>query len=273
MPFSKFLLFFLPFTTLVWAQADSAAREKQLRDLERRESRERQKIDQAEEQERIKLRTRERDELAKVQLEATAAAGTTTAAVVATGSLAVVDTDKLAKLKLAQDEVHNLIDNQLGADISARYEHERNALTRKYNLERAKLEAEQIDAGDDTAKQRDRAIKTAEINAKFQEQLDDLALAEANDTAKLRFTHTTKINTAESDLAALTSKLLFAQSGKNTTAGFNLTANPDFIKLSAARDQAKSMLETALDELRASYRTRHTDIDNAKEDELAKLTE
>ena len=273
MPFPKLLLLFLSFTSLVWAQADSAAREKQSRDLERRENRERQKIDQAEEQERIKLRTRERDELAKVQREATVAAGTTTAAVVATGSLAAVDTTKLAKLKLAEDEVHNLIDNQLGAEITARFEHDRNALNRKYNLERAKREAEQIDAGDDTTKQRDRAVKTAEINAKFQEQVDDLTFAEANDKAKLRFTHTTKINTAESELAALTAKLVFEQSAKGTAAGFNLAANPDFIKLTAARDQAKSALETALDELHASYQTRHTDIDNATEDELAKLND
>jgi hypothetical protein len=49
-------------------------------------------------------------------------------------------------------------------------------------------------------------------------------------------------------------------------------ADPDFIKLSAVRDAAKSALETELDELRAKFNVRRTDINNALEDEKAAIT-
>src|SRR6478736_1934329 len=78
---------------VVRAEPDPAALQKQQQDIERRERRETQKVDQAEEQERIKLRTRERDELTKVQRDMTAAAGTATATVVATGSVSAIDTE------------------------------------------------------------------------------------------------------------------------------------------------------------------------------------
>ena len=135
-----FALLFLS-TLVVRAETDPAALEKQRADIDRRERRESQKVDQAEEQERIKLRTRERDELAKVQRDITAAAGATTATVVATGSMSAVDTAKFAQLKFAEDEVHNLINNQLTPEMSARIQKDRNAIARKFNLERAKLPA------------------------------------------------------------------------------------------------------------------------------------
>lgn len=257
---------------LGFAQPDPAALQKQQQDIERRERRENQKIDQAEEQERIKLRTRERDELAKVQRDATVAASTTTAAVMATGSMSVIDTTRFAQLKFTEDEVHNLINNQLTPEMAARIQKERNAGSRRFALERAKLDAQQIDAGEDTAKQRAQAGKTADLNAKYQEQTDNLAVELSLEEAKLRFAHTTKINTIERDLAALMAKHLLEQSGKGAAATFNPAADPEFTKLSATRDAAKSVLETALDELRAKFNVRRTDIDNAKEDELAKLS-
>ena len=253
-----------------FAESDPAAVQKQQQDIERRERRENQKIEQAEEQERIKLRTRERDELAKIQRDATVTAGTATATVVATGSMSAVDTSKLAQIKFDEDEVHNLINNQLTPEMDAKFQKERNAVTRKYTLERAKLEAQQIDAGDDTAKQKAQAEKSAEINATFQEKYDDLAVELSLEEAKLRFANTNKINAAERDLAAMVTKHLFAQANKGTAAAYNPTADPEYVKLAAARDAAKSGLETALDELRAKFNVRRTDIDNAKEDELAK---
>ncbi|MDI1337207.1 MAG: hypothetical protein PSU94_13570 [Lacunisphaera sp.] len=262
---------FLLLTVLAAAQTDPAAGQKQQQDLERRERRETQKIDQAEEQERIKLRTRERDELAKVQREGTVAAGTATAAVIATGSLMAADMTKFAQLKFAEDEVRNLIQNQLTPEMTARFQRERNAVSRKFTLERAKLDAQQITEGEDAAKQRDRAVKTAELSAKFQEQTDDLAVEQAGEEAKLRFAHTTKINAAERDLAALTGKHLMEQTQKGSAAAYNPAADPEFTKLSAVRDAVRSALETALDELRAKFNARRTDVDNAKEDEMAKL--
>jgi len=262
---------FLCFTALVVAQSDPAALQKQQQDIDRRERRENQKIEQAEEQERIKLRTRERDELAKVQRDSVVAAGTATATMAATGSLATVDVNRFAQLKFAEDEVRNLIQNQLTPEMDVRFQKERNAVTRKFTLERAKLEAQQLTDGEDAAKQRDRAVKTAELNAKFQEQTDAVAVEQALEEAKLRFAHTTKLNAAERDLAALTAKHLMEQSNKGAAAVYNPMADPEFTKLSAVRDAAKSALETALDELRAKFNARRTDLDNAKEDELAKL--
>ncbi|MGH6630858.1 MAG: hypothetical protein ACREB3_14105, partial [Burkholderiales bacterium] len=229
-----------------------------------------QKIEQAEEPERIKLRTRERDELARVQRETALAAGAASATVVATGKVTAIDTNKFVQLKFAEDAVHNLIQNWLTPEMDARFQRERNAVNRKFTLERAKLDAQQIDAGDETAKQRDRAIKTAEIKAKLQEQTDDLAVEQAGEEAKLRYTHTTKINAVERDLAALTARYLLEQSTKGSAVIFNPTADPEYGKLSAARDQAKSSLDTALDELRAKFSAHRTDIDNAPEDEQAK---
>lgn len=267
----KLAPWFLCGAALGFAQPDPAALQKQTQDLERRERREQQKIDQAEEQERIKLRSREREELARVQRDSATAAGTATATVVATGSLASLDYTKLAQLKFAEDEVRNLIQNQLGAEITVRFDRDRKALERKYTLERAKLEAQQIDAGDDTAKQKEQALKTADVNAKFQEQLDNLASEQAGEEAKLRFSHTTRINAAERDLAELTTRHILQQSAKGSAAMFNPTTDPEYAKLAAARDQARNNLETALDELRAKDSARTTDIQNAKEDELAKV--
>lgn len=256
----------------VFAHADQASAERDRKDLDRKESREIQKVDQAEEQERIKVRTRERDELAKIQRDLSASTGTATAAVVATGTMASIDMSKFAQYKFLQDEVSNLVQNQLNAENSARFTHDRSAINRKYTLERAKLDAQQIDAGDDTAKQRDAALKTAEINAKYQEQLDDLAQEEELANDKLRFAQITKINAADRDLSALTSKHVMAQMGKASATPYNPTADPDYIKLSAVRDDAKNTLETSLDETRAKFSVKRTDINNAREDDLAKIS-
>jgi hypothetical protein len=266
----RLLFFIVPLIAL--AETDPAAQEKQIQDLEKRQRREQQKIDQAEEQERIKLRSRERDELARVEREVTSALTTATAGIVATGGTAGYDPAKMAQLKFAQDEVHNLIQNQLGAEISARFDRQRKAVDRKYALERAKLDAQAIDAGDDTTKQRDLALKTADLNAKFQEKYDDLALDQSAEEAKLRFSHTTTINKAESDLAAMMQKHFLDQANKGNGANWNPTTDPDYVKLTAARDQARSDLETALDEVKAKFNASRADIDNAKEDELAKIT-
>ncbi len=262
---------FLLLASAGFAQSDPAAIERQQKDLERKESRELQKVDQAEEQERIKLRTRERDELAKIQRDITTTAGATTAVVVATGKMGALDTAKLAQYKFAQDEVSNLIQNQLGVEIATRFNRERKAINRKYSLERAKLEAQQIE-GEDAAKQRNQAVKIAELSAKYQEQLDELDLEQEAESAKLRFNNSTKINAAERDLAALTTKHLVEQMDKGAAAVYNPMADPEFAKLSAVRDGAKGTLETALDELRAKFNVRRTDINNALDDEKAKIT-
>jgi hypothetical protein len=267
--FPRVLLFLLP--VLAFAETDPAALQKQVQDLEKRQRREEQKIDQAEEQEKIKLRTRERDELARVQRDVTAAVTTATAGAVATGSMGAYDPAKFAQLQFAQDEVHNLIQNQLGPEIAARFNRDRKALARKYALERAKLEAPPAEGGDDAPKQHDLALKTAELNDKFQEKYDDLELEQSAEEAKVRFNHTTTLNTAGRDLAAMVAKHTLEQVAKGNAAAWNPAADPDYGKLTAAHDQAQGELETALDEVRAKFTSRRTDIDNAKEDELGKL--
>lgn len=254
------------------AHADPAAFERQQKELERKESRELQKVDQAQEQERIKLRARERDELAKIQRDINTTAMTSTAAVVVSGNMASVNTAKLSDYKLAQDEFANLLHNQLEAEVDGRFNRERKAINRKYALERAKLDAEQLE-GEDAAKQRSQAVKLAEVTDKYQEQFDNLDLEFEAESAKLRFSHTTKINAAERDLAAMVSKHLMEQAGKGSAAAaYNPAADPEFNKLSAVRDAAKNALQTAVEELRAKFDVRRTDINNAQEDEKAKVT-
>ncbi len=274
MLWKKTALLFFVFAVWARADADPAALQKQIQDLEKRERRENQKVDQAEEQDRVKLRARERDELAKAQRDADAAATQATATAMTTGTTATIDTAKLAAAKFAQDEVRNLIQNQLGAEITLQYTKQRNEITRRYALERARLEAQQAGgdaAGDDAAKQKDLAIKTAELNNKYQEKYDDLALQQSTEEFKLRYSHQTKLNAAERDLGARTTKFLFEQTQKGGAAGFNPAADPEIQKLTAARDAEKNALETDLDELRAKYNAKRTDIDNAKEDDTAKL--
>jgi hypothetical protein len=254
------------------AQADPAAFERSQKEIERKESRELQKVDQAEEQERIKLRARERDELAKIQRDINTTALTSTAAVVASGNVASVNTAKLADYKFAQDEFANLLHNQLEPEMDGRFNRDRKAINRKYALERAKLEAQQIPDGEDAAKQRDQAGKLAEVADKFQAQFDSLDLEHEAEAAKLRFSHTTKINAAERDLSAMVSKHVMDQAGKGAAAVYNPAADPEFNRLSAVRDDAKNALQTALDELRAKFDVRRTGINNALDDEKAKVT-
>ncbi len=83
--------------------------------------------------------------------------------------------------------MHNLINNQLTPEMDARFQKERNAIARKFDLERAKLDAQQIDGGDDTAKQRATAEKRRTSTRNFQEQTDDLAVEQSLEEAKLRF--------------------------------------------------------------------------------------
>ena len=263
---------FLVLVASALAQADPAAYERQQKEIERKEARELQKVDQAQEQERIKLRSRERDELAKIQRDINTTALTSTAAVVASGNMASVNTAKLAEYKFAQDEFANLLHNQLEAEVDGRFNRDRKAINRKYALERAKLEAQQLE-GEDAAKQRSQAVKLAEVTGKFQEQFDNLDLEFEAEAAKLRLANTTKVNAAERDLSAMVSKHIMEQAGKGTAAtAYNPAVDPEFNKLSAVRDDAKNALQTALDELRAKFDVRRTDINNAQEDEKAKIT-
>src|SRR4051812_3607041 len=145
----KHIVFALLLTVRAAAQVDPAALERQQKDIERRESRELQKVDQAAELERIKLRARERDELAKIQRDINTTALTSSAAVAATGSMGSINTAKLADYKFAQDEFANLLHNQLEPEVDGRFNRDRKAINRKYALERAKLEAQQIPDGED----------------------------------------------------------------------------------------------------------------------------
>lgn len=268
----KLTVLALLLTASAAAQADPAAFERAQKDIERRESRELQKVDQAQEQERIKLRARERDELAKIQRDINTTALSSTATVAATGNLASINTAKLADYKLAQDEFANLLHNQLEPEMDGRFNRDRKAINRKYALERAKLEAQQIPDGEDAAKQRDQAGKLADVADKYQAQFDSLDLEQEAEAAKLRFSHTTKVNTAERDLAAMVAKHIMDQAGKGAAATYNPATDPEFNRLSTVRDEAKNALQTALDELRAKFDVRRTDINNALDDEKAKIT-
>ncbi len=253
-----FTVVFLLATASLLAQPDPAARPRQ--ELVDRENRELAEAGQAEEQERGKLRLREGDEFARIQRDAATGAR----------SPAATDTDKLIEYTFAQDEVRNLIQNQLGAEITVRFKRERNRIRRESTLARARLDAEHIDAGTDTAKRRDEAVKAAELAAQDQEQLDNLAREEETEAARLRFTHTTLINAAERDLAALSARLMMAQINRGSASTYNPAADPEIAQLSAARDSAKKALDTALAELSARFNLRRTEIENARKGGPAK---
>ncbi len=254
------------------ADPDPAAYARQQQEIERKEGRELQKVDQAEKLERIKLDSRKRDDLAKIQRDINSTAMSSTAAVVATGSMAAIDTAKLSQYQFLQNELDNQVANQLEPAMQAPFNRERKAINRKYALERAKLDANQV-SGDDAAKQRDQAVRLAELADKYQQQLDDLDLELAAETAKLRFAHMTKINAAERDLGAMVSKHVMDNAAKGSAAAaYNPATDPEYNKLVAARDSAKNALQTALDELNAKFDVKRTDINNALEDDKAKVT-
>jgi hypothetical protein len=209
--------------------------------------------------------------LAKVQRDADAIAATATAGAIA-GTTAGYDPAKFAQIKFSQDEVQNLIQNQLGPEITARFDRQRKEIDRRYGAQRAKLEIPAADPSDDSSKQpHDLAVKTADLNAKYQEKYDALAVEQAQAEAKVRFTHTTAVNQAERELAALINKHTLDAAKPGATAPWNPMADPDYSKLTGVRDQARSDLETAVEEVRSQYANKRTDIDNAKEDDTAKL--
>ena len=278
------LLPLLSFATLAaFAEIDVAALQRERATLERNFEREGQKIDQAQEQAMIKVRSQERELRTKADHGNTN--GVDLATYILTSGTKGIDFDKLAESKLAMDEVGNRVANQLTPQAEAPFQEQRDALSRRRTLELAKFDTKMLGDVEGADKQRDYLIKQAEINAQFQEKTDAVNREERHATDQLTFEQTTKINTVEAQIFVLQQKQIVAaqkkiqdeaKAGKqpDMTAYAQLASapTPEMQKLITQRDELKNSMQTSREEVNAQYNVKRTDIQNQRDDELAKLT-
>ena len=264
------------------ADPDPAALQRGRAALERGFDREDQKISQAQEQAMIKVRARERELRAAAERDSTA--GVDLATFMMTAGAKGIDFDKIAAAKLATDEVSNQVNHQLTPEAEQTIQAQRDALNRRRTLELAKFDAKMIPDGEGADKARDEQIKRAELNAQWQEKTDALDREERRTLQKLEFEQTSKLNAVEAQIYALQQKQAWAaqkklqeesQGGKTPDmtayAQALASASPEAKSLIVKRDELKNALQTAREELSAQYSVKRTDLQNQRDDDLAKL--
>lgn len=265
-----------------WADPDPAALQRERAALERGFDREEQKINQAQEQAMIKVHARERELRAAAEREGTA--GVDVATYMMTAGAKGIDFDKIAAAKLATDEVNNQVAHQLTPDVDDTIQAQRDALNRRRTLELAKFDAKAIPTAEGSDKARDEQIQRAELNAKWQEKTDALDREERCALQKLEFEQTSKLNAIEAQIYALQQKQAWmvqkklqeeSQAGKTPDmtayAQALSSTSPEAKPLVAKRDELKNGLQTAREELSAQYNVKRTDVQNQREDDLAKI--
>lgn len=267
----------------VRAEPDVAALQRERTTLERNFEREGQKIDQAQAQAMIKVRSQERE------LRAKADRGNTNGVDLATYMMSAgttgIDFDKIAEAKLATDEVNNRMANQLTPQAEEPFQEQRDALNRRRTLELAKFDTKMLGDAEGADKQRDYLTKQAEINSQFQEKTDAIDREERRATNQLTFEQTSKINALEAQIFVVQQKQAVAaakkiqddakagkQADMTAYAQIVSTTTPELQKLVAQRDELKNALQTSREEVNAQYNVKRTDIQNQRDDELAKLT-
>jgi BMFP domain-containing protein YqiC len=135
-------------------------------------------------------------------------------------------------------------------------------------------------------KARDEQFKRAEFNAQWQEKFDALDREERRAQQKLEFEQTSKLNALEAQIYALQQKQAWAAQKKmqeESKAGKtpDMTAyaqalsavSPEAKVLTAQRDELKNALQTAREKLSAQYSVKRTDLQNQRDDDLAKLSQ
>jgi hypothetical protein len=260
------------------AEPDPEALARQRAQLERNFDRESQKIDQANEQAMIPLNAKRRELSAKIDRDNSTSLNL--ASYLASDGKTGLDIEKLKQVRFEQLEGSNQIDRQMFADIEEATQAKRDALDRRRNLERAKFDANAITGSEDAAKLRDEAIKRAEITAKWQEKIDALNREGRRAEFKLSLERHTAINHQEAEIFATEQKAAADAMRQLNKGGDPKTNNMLTVAqksneltqpLKAKRDEAVNALETALEELRANYSVRRTDLENERDDEIAKV--
>jgi hypothetical protein len=277
------LLPVLAVTALVaLAAPDFSAFQRERATLERGFEREEQKIDQAQEQAMIKIHSQERELRAAAERGGTA--GVDPATYMLSGGTKGVDTEKMGQAKLAADEVSNRVANQLTPDAEEPFQAERAALNRRRTLELAKFDTKMIPDVEGAEKLRDQQIKRAELTARWEEKFDALEREERRAARKLEFEQTSKLNAVEAKLFVLQQQQAMAAQKKlqeEAQAGrapdmavysqLMTTVSPEAKALLVQKDELKNALQTAQEELSAQFGVKRTDLQNQRDDELAKL--
>ena len=230
-------------------------------EIENRYQRQFDQIEARHDQERIKLNSRLRDGRAKVQR---AAQATVAGAVALMG-----DPAKLAQIQFDEAELSNRFENEWERAVTDRFDQERATLERKKALESAKLAAQHLDAGEETAKYRDLALKGAEITERWQEKLDALRFEESAALASALRAGRTKENLAAKAMAEwLAQRLAKAQESGQI---FNAMGDAAYLDLTAKRDDARNATETEQETIRAKFEAQRRELERARDEAMSAL--
>lgn len=227
------------------------------------ESRYQRQVDQIEarqDQERIKLNARLRDERAKVQRAAQATVGAVAL---------MADPAKLAQIQFDEAELSNRFENEWERALTDRFDQERATLERKKALESAKLAAQHLEAGEETAKYRDLALKGAEITERWQEKFDALRFEESAALASALRAGRTQENLAAKAMA----EWLARQMTKAAESGqiFNAMGDSAYLELTAKRDDARNATETEQETIRAKFEAQRRELERERDEAMSAL--
>jgi hypothetical protein len=266
------------------AQPDFAALQKERAALERGFEREEQKIDQAQEQAMIRIHSQERELRAAAERDGTA--GVDQATYMMSGGTKGVDPEKLGQAKLAADEVSNRVNHQLTPDAEEPFQEQHAALNRRRTLELAKFDTRMVPDVEGADKLRDQQIKRAELTAQWEEKFDALEREERRAARKLEFAQTSKLNAVEAKLFVLQQRQALAAQKKmleeaktgrppdmDAISQLMTAVSPEMKPLLAQKDELKNALQTAQEELSAQFGVKRTDLQNQRDDDLAKLAQ
>jgi len=279
MKIAALLPLLLAASTLTAAGPDVAAIQREQVALDQRNTRESQRIEQAQEEAMIPVRAKVRDLRAKAEREFRAASLAVVPAL--TAGKTGIDTAAIEQAKFALLEVDNIEANQLEPEGLEPFEAQRQAWSRQHDIAKAKIEAMLFDGMEGGEKARDAVVHKAEIMAKWSEKLDALGLELARAQRQLQLEHTSRINKAEARLVALGVKASAAMNariqqklkkGEAPTAE-DAAPQPDPAQpaVEAERDEARNALQTALEKVQASFTPRRNELENQRDEELAKI--
>jgi hypothetical protein len=277
--FFRFLLPAVILPAVVMAADVDPAKERAR--IEREYTRDTQKVDQAREQAMIPVNSKRRELAAKIERENSTVLNLST--YLLTNGTSGVDFDKIQQIRFDQLEGTNLIDRQMIADVDDKTQEKRDEFERRRTLDLARLDAQAITEGEEAAKQRAAAIKRAEITAKWQEKIDALNREGHRAEAKLSLDKHTELNRLDAEIYVTEQKALFealkkmqadAKSGKDAGAAYASALQPvnqATQALKEKRDTLSNEIETALEQLRAKFNAQRTDLENGRDDDLAKI--
>lgn len=260
------------------ADADPA---KERARIEREYTRDTQKVDQAREQAMIPVNSKRRELAAKVERENSTVLNLST--YLLTNGASGVDFDKIQQIRFEQLEGTNRIERQMIADVDDKAQEKRDEFERRRTLDLSRLDAQAITEGEEAAKQRAAAIKRAEITAKWQEKIDALNREGHRAEAKLSLEKHTELNRLDAEIYVTEQKALFdalkkmqaeSKSGKDAGAAYANALRPvnqATQALKEKRDTLSNEIETALEQLRAKFNAQRTDLENGRDDDLAKI--